>query len=75
MKPKSKAVAVVWLLIYLFLAVKGTSGEKGMEVYEIDYRGPETHNSRPPPENMHGKPPYIHHKSSAADHDHLGGNN
>lgn len=35
-------------------------------MYEIDYRGPETHNSRPPPETVHGKPPYIHHKTSAA---------
>lgn len=32
------------------------------EIYEIDYRGPETHSSVPPPHHSHGKP---HSKSSA----------
>ncbi|CAA7034066.1 unnamed protein product [Microthlaspi erraticum] len=60
---------VVILLMYLLLAVScfALGSEKtDSEVYEIDYRGPETHNSRPPPETLHGKTPYIHHKTSAA---------
>ncbi|CAH2074371.1 unnamed protein product [Thlaspi arvense] len=60
---------VVILLMYLLLAVPcfGIGSENtDSEVYEIDYRGPETHNSRPPPETLHGKSPYIHHKTSAA---------
>ncbi|KAL1200128.1 hypothetical protein V5N11_032150 [Cardamine amara subsp. amara] len=64
-----KSTVVIFLIIYLLLAVscfaKG-SEETDSEVYEIDYRGPETHNSRPPPETLHGKSPYIHHKTSAA---------
>ncbi|CAA0400340.1 unnamed protein product [Arabidopsis thaliana] len=62
-------VMMIFLIIYLLLVVpcfaKG-SEQTDSEVYEIDYRGPETHNSRPPPETMHGKPPYIHHNTSAA---------
>nr|BAB08373.1 unnamed protein product [Arabidopsis thaliana] len=62
-------VMMIFLIIYLLIAVpcfaKG-SEQTDSEVYEIDYRGPETHNSRPPPETMHGKPPYIHHNTSAA---------
>ncbi|XP_004493956.1 uncharacterized protein [Cicer arietinum] len=33
------------------------------EIYEIDYRGPETHSSMPPPDHSHDKP---HYKSSTA---------
>ncbi|XP_010490780.1 PREDICTED: uncharacterized protein LOC104768481 isoform X2 [Camelina sativa] len=64
-----KSTVVSFLIIYLLLAVpcfaKG-SEQTDSEVYEIDYRGPETHNSRPPPETIHGKPPYIHHKTLTA---------
>ncbi|PRQ43489.1 hypothetical protein RchiOBHm_Chr3g0469031 [Rosa chinensis] len=37
------------------------------EVYEIDYRGPETHSSIPPPGHLHGKKkplPNVIHKES-----------
>ncbi|CAH8321931.1 unnamed protein product [Eruca vesicaria subsp. sativa] len=60
---------VVIFFIYLLLAlhcfVAIGSENTDSEVYEIDYRGPETHNSRPSPETSHGKPPFIHHKTSA----------
>ncbi|EOA22389.1 hypothetical protein CARUB_v10003024mg, partial [Capsella rubella] len=62
-------VVMSFLIIYLLLAVPCFAKEQTLtdsEVYEIDYRGPETHNSRPPPETIHGKPPYIHHKNPAA---------
>lgn len=36
------------------------------EIYEIDYRGPETHSFVPPPDHSHGKPHSAHDKSSAA---------
>lgn len=57
-----------FLLINAYYTFKHNKGSEKMdsEVYEIDYRGPETHNSRPPPETLHGKPPHIHHKTSAA---------
>lgn len=36
------------------------------EIYEIDYRGPETHSFVPPPDHSHGKPHSAHDKSSTA---------
>ena len=36
------------------------------EVYEIDYRGPETHSSIPPPDHSHGKP--LTHRQSSWGH-------
>lgn len=36
------------------------------EIYEIDYRGPETHSSIPPPDHSHGKP--LTHKESSWGH-------
>ncbi|KAF8118920.1 hypothetical protein N665_0002s0221 [Sinapis alba] len=73
---------VVILLMYLLLLVVPCfvaigSEKTDSEVYEIDYRGPETHNSRPSPETSHSKPPFIHHKTSAAGSasGHVGGQN
>ncbi|KAJ0234887.1 Transmembrane protein [Hirschfeldia incana] len=71
---------VLILLMYLLLVVSCFAiGSENMDsnVYEIDYRGPETHNSRPPPETLHGKRPFIHHKTSAAGSagGHVGGRN
>ncbi|KFK24767.1 hypothetical protein AALP_AA8G022300 [Arabis alpina] len=69
---------VIFLVIYLLVAVPClVKEEMDSEVYEIDYRGPETHNSRPPPETLHDKPPHIHHKTSAAGTAgaHVGGKN
>ncbi|PKI65183.1 hypothetical protein CRG98_014497, partial [Punica granatum] len=41
-------------------------GQEAMEdVYEIDYRGPETHSSSfPPPSHSHHDIPWIHRKSA-----------
>lgn len=51
------------------------------EVYEIDYRGPETHSSIPPPDRSRGKPPLIYRKTALEPlkskglrgHDNMGG--
>ncbi|CAF2118263.1 unnamed protein product [Brassica rapa] len=64
-----KSTVVIFLMYLLFVVpcfVAIASENTDSEVYEIDYRGPETHNSRPSPETSHGKPPFIHHKTSAA---------
>ncbi|CAN8257306.1 unnamed protein product [Cochlearia groenlandica] len=57
---------VVIFVMCLLLAVPCFAIGSESEVYEIDYRGPETHNSIPPSETLHGKPPHIHHKISTA---------
>ncbi|XP_024028754.1 uncharacterized protein LOC21407167 [Morus notabilis] len=54
--------------LFLFAAPYFSRGEysdalDSNEVYEIDYRGPETHSSIPPPDHSHGKP-WIHKESS-----------
>ena len=51
------------MLCYLIL---GESEALDSEIYEIDYRGPETHSFVPPPDHSHGKPHSAHDKSSAA---------
>ncbi|GMI84734.1 hypothetical protein HRI_002142700 [Hibiscus trionum] len=40
----------------------GSLGVLDKEVYEIDYRGPETHSSIPPPGNSHHHRHLIHRK-------------
>jgi hypothetical protein len=50
-----------WLM-GTFVMIGGS--EVDLEVYQIDYRGPETHSSTPPPDHAHGKP-LIHRKSSS----------
>ncbi|XP_048423483.1 uncharacterized protein LOC103934593 isoform X2 [Pyrus x bretschneideri] len=46
----------------------GESDLMDTEVYEIDYRGPETHSSVPPPGHSHGKKrlPLIHKENAMA---------
>ncbi|KAI5425950.1 hypothetical protein KIW84_031683, partial [Lathyrus oleraceus] len=44
---------------------KGGSEALNSEIYEIDYRGPETHSFVPPPNHSHGKIHSPHHKSYA----------
>nr|VDC84583.1 unnamed protein product [Brassica rapa] len=63
-----KSIVVILLTYLLLVAPCFAIGSENTnsDVYEIDYRGPETHNSRPPPETLHGKRPFIHHKTSAA---------
>ncbi|XP_019054189.1 PREDICTED: uncharacterized protein LOC109115044 [Nelumbo nucifera] len=64
-------IATVLLLSALLpppsLAADGGSDSDAMnnldrEVYEIDYRGPETHSYIPPPNQSRGRP-FIHHGS------------
>ncbi|EEF37135.1 conserved hypothetical protein [Ricinus communis] len=52
-----------FFLLYLLLALpcisRGTEGSQvaDSDIYEIDYRGPETHSSAmPPPGRSHGRP-------------------
>nr|XP_043610838.1 uncharacterized protein LOC122582500 [Erigeron canadensis] len=47
-----KSCVITLVLLFLLLAVPSSSASKERlesEVYEIDYRGPETHSHRPPP--------------------------
>ncbi|BBH06025.1 hypothetical protein Prudu_017571 [Prunus dulcis] len=67
MKMELKDSTILTFLLLFFLATpcfsRGGSDVVGTEVYEIDYRGPETHSSIPPPDHSHGKP--LIHKESA----------
>ncbi|KAL3623315.1 hypothetical protein CASFOL_032131 [Castilleja foliolosa] len=68
-----KASLIVTLLLFILLLVgpgfsRRTLGVKNMNsenIYEIDYRGPETHTYIPPP-NLAGARPSIHHQTSTA---------
>ncbi|PON69250.1 hypothetical protein PanWU01x14_089730 [Parasponia andersonii] len=55
------------ICLFLFAAPYFTRGESDLvvdtEIYEIDYRGPETHSSIPPPDHSHRKP-QTHRESS-----------
>ncbi|RHN48441.1 hypothetical protein MtrunA17_Chr7g0263811 [Medicago truncatula] len=52
--------------LFLILTLPYFSRALDTEIYEIDYRGPETHSFVPPPDHSHGKPHSAHDKSSAA---------
>ncbi|XP_062168270.1 uncharacterized protein LOC133874383 [Alnus glutinosa] len=66
MELKSTITTIFFLFLLLSLPYFSTGGsEVDLEVYQIDYRGPETHSSTPPPDHSHGKP-LIHRKSSLA---------
>ncbi|KAJ6425486.1 hypothetical protein OIU84_026126 [Salix udensis] len=71
MEFKSTITAV--FLLFLLLATPHVSrGGSGVadseEVYEIDYRGPETHSSvKPPPGHFHGRP-WIHQDAAKTSH-------
>ncbi|KAK6942839.1 hypothetical protein RJ641_028216, partial [Dillenia turbinata] len=61
MELKSSLIAILVLILLALPCI--SRGEKvpsnlGSEIYEIDYRGPETHSYIPPP--YRGRP-YIHH--------------
>ncbi|KAJ4704856.1 putative Transmembrane protein [Melia azedarach] len=63
-----KSTFTIFFLLFLLLASPflstGGTVELGSEVYEIDYRGPETHSSIPPPDHSSGKPT-VHRESTA----------
>lgn len=60
---------LVYILLNYFLVfyclILGGSEALDSEIYEIDYRGPETHSFVPPPNHSHGKTHSPHHKSYA----------
>ncbi|KAL2514390.1 uncharacterized protein Fot_28361 [Forsythia ovata] len=70
-----KARFIVTLLIFLLLLNVSPCFSRGKlnlkaldsEIYEIDYRGPETHTYIPPP-NRSGDRPKIHHQTSMIRH-------
>ncbi|XP_022143835.1 uncharacterized protein LOC111013652 [Momordica charantia] len=67
-------IIITFFFLFLILATPSISSSKGgsengameisSEVYEIDYRGPETHSSHfsPPDHHSHGRPWIIHHQ-------------
>ncbi|KAM1576023.1 hypothetical protein ACFX10_032393 [Malus domestica] len=69
---KLKNSTILTTCLFLFLLAKpcfskvGGSDLMDTDVYEIDYRGPETHSSVPPPHHYHGKKPKpLIHKENA----------
>lgn len=54
-------------LMFLF-GVKGSLDVSDKEVYEIDYRGPETHSSIPPPDHSHGHRHWVHRETDILSH-------
>ncbi|XP_010253574.1 PREDICTED: uncharacterized protein LOC104594796 [Nelumbo nucifera] len=75
MELKTSAAFITLLLLSILLARSNLS-EGGSdatvtgldrEVYEIDYRGPETHSYNPPPKRSGGRP-FIHHGSTNMHH-------
>ncbi|KAJ6864904.1 hypothetical protein NC651_035463 [Populus alba x Populus x berolinensis] len=75
------SITTVFLLFLLLVTPhisRGGSEVADSEVYDIDYRGPETHSSvMPPPGHFHGRP-WIHQdtvKTSHKPRGFRGGNN
>ncbi|XP_059428748.1 uncharacterized protein LOC132162531 [Corylus avellana] len=59
------SITTIFLLFLILLTVPSFSrggSEMEVEVYQIDYRGPETHSSTPPPGHSRGKP-MLHRKN------------
>ncbi|KAJ9181608.1 hypothetical protein P3X46_009723 [Hevea brasiliensis] len=53
-------IFLLFLLLVLPYISRGGSEVEESEIYDIDYRGPETHSSAmPPPGSSHGRP-FIH---------------
>ncbi|PNX84500.1 hypothetical protein L195_g040561 [Trifolium pratense] len=55
-----------FLLFLIVTFSRGGSETLDSEIYEIDYKGPETHSFVPPPDHSHGNPHSPHHKTPAA---------
>ncbi|GLT55786.1 hypothetical protein SLA2020_288780 [Shorea laevis] len=67
MELKSSITTIFFLFLLLTAVPYFSRGGSSLdlEVYQIDYRGPETHSATPPPNHSLGKP-LIHRKSSLA---------
>ncbi|KAE8702499.1 PLAC8 family protein isoform 1 [Hibiscus syriacus] len=62
---KWRPVSIILLLLLMLSMPCFSAGGFGVsdnEVYEIDYRGPETHSATPPPDNSHHHRHWIHRK-------------
>ncbi|XWS43618.1 hypothetical protein CRYUN_Cryun16bG0119400 [Craigia yunnanensis] len=60
---QSRPISIILLLLLLLSIPYFSTGSLDVsdkEVYEIDYRGPETHSSIPPPDDSHGQRHWIH---------------
>ncbi|XVF76484.1 hypothetical protein PTKIN_Ptkin13bG0270100 [Pterospermum kingtungense] len=60
---KSRPISIVLLLLLLLSIPYFSTGSLNVsdkDVYEIDYRGPETHSSIPPPDHSHGHRHWVH---------------
>ncbi|KAK7245155.1 hypothetical protein RIF29_39990 [Crotalaria pallida] len=59
MEQRSTFTTYFFLFLILTLPYFSRGGSRSevldSEMYEIDYRGPETHSSVPPPDHSHGK--------------------
>ncbi|KAF3442712.1 hypothetical protein FNV43_RR16788 [Rhamnella rubrinervis] len=71
MEIKSTTATLFLLILLLSYAPFHSTGESeavvGNEIYEIDYRGPETHSSVPPPHaHSLGKPLILHRSENSA---------
>ncbi|KAK8258987.1 hypothetical protein V6Z11_D13G027400 [Gossypium hirsutum] len=58
---KWKPISIV-LLLLLMLSMPYFFADR--EIYEIDYRGPKTHSSIPPPDNSHRRQHSIHRETN-----------
>ncbi|KAI9122138.1 hypothetical protein K1719_006827 [Acacia pycnantha] len=63
---RSTFTTCFFLFLLLSLPYFSTGAKQGLEseIYEIDYRGPETHSSSPPPVHRHATPLSNNRKAS-----------
>ncbi|OAY42647.1 uncharacterized protein LOC110620768 isoform X2 [Manihot esculenta] len=65
-KRRITSIFLLFLLLVMPYISRGVSQVEDSGIYEIDYRGPETHSSaRPPPGRSHGRP-FFHGDQAAA---------
>ncbi|KAK8546323.1 hypothetical protein V6N13_067543 [Hibiscus sabdariffa] len=63
---KWRPISIILLLLLMLSMPCFSAGSFGVlykEIYEIDYRGPETHSSIPPPDNSYHHRHSIHRKA------------
>ncbi|KAK7853835.1 uncharacterized protein LOC112030818 [Quercus suber] len=63
LKSSTTTIFFLFLLFTVPYLSRGGSDRLDLEVYQIDYRGPETHSSTPPPAHHHVKP--LTHRETA----------
>ncbi|GMI80988.1 hypothetical protein HRI_001768100 [Hibiscus trionum] len=68
---KSTSISILLLLLLSLFIPSFSTGRfvvSEKEVYEIDYRGPETHSSIPPPDHSHSHHHWIHRETDLPSH-------